>query len=234
MGSGLVVDSVHRAGDLPQAPAPSAPGDLLVTPPRTPHQAAGATPAAFLRSVRIRTLRAPRRTSSTERQRGQAMFALENHRSHRRRALAGRRPLRRRSSALVDLFFSEQLDDILRAKAFCVECPVQGRVPRRPPSSGASRGASGAASCSPTARCWPTSGVGAGRRRCGRPSRCSRSSSRGTTRRTRWPRAPERRTTRSPHRRAGATRRGTPPPGTPTSPGPPRSTGPLPSLAAGV
>ena len=29
------------------------------------------------------------------------------------------------SSALVDLFFSEQLDDILRAKAFCVECPVR-------------------------------------------------------------------------------------------------------------
>jgi WhiB family transcriptional regulator, redox-sensing transcriptional regulator len=25
----------------------------------------------------------------------------------------------------VDLFFSEQLDDILRAKAFCVECPVK-------------------------------------------------------------------------------------------------------------
>jgi len=31
------------------------------------------------------------------------------------------------SSALVDLFFSEQLDDILRAKAFCQECSV--RVP---------------------------------------------------------------------------------------------------------
>ena len=29
------------------------------------------------------------------------------------------------SSALVDLFFSEQLDDILRAKAFCQECPVR-------------------------------------------------------------------------------------------------------------
>jgi WhiB family redox-sensing transcriptional regulator len=29
------------------------------------------------------------------------------------------------SSALVDLFFSEQIDDILRAKAFCVECPVK-------------------------------------------------------------------------------------------------------------
>jgi len=29
------------------------------------------------------------------------------------------------SSALVNLFFSEQLDDILRAKAFCVECPVR-------------------------------------------------------------------------------------------------------------
>ena len=31
------------------------------------------------------------------------------------------------SSALVDLFFSEQIDDILRAKAFCEGCPV--RVP---------------------------------------------------------------------------------------------------------
>ena len=29
------------------------------------------------------------------------------------------------SSVLVDLFFSEQLDDILRAKAFCQECPVR-------------------------------------------------------------------------------------------------------------
>ncbi len=29
------------------------------------------------------------------------------------------------SGALVDLFFSEQLDDILRAKAFCGECPVR-------------------------------------------------------------------------------------------------------------
>jgi WhiB family redox-sensing transcriptional regulator len=29
------------------------------------------------------------------------------------------------SSALVDLFFSEQIDDILRAKAFCQECPVR-------------------------------------------------------------------------------------------------------------
>jgi len=29
------------------------------------------------------------------------------------------------SSALVGLFFSEQLDDILRAKAFCVQCPVK-------------------------------------------------------------------------------------------------------------
>ena len=29
------------------------------------------------------------------------------------------------TSALTPLFFSEQLDDILRAKAFCVECPVR-------------------------------------------------------------------------------------------------------------
>ena len=31
------------------------------------------------------------------------------------------------TASLVELFFSEQLDDILRAKAFCQECPV--RVP---------------------------------------------------------------------------------------------------------
>ena len=42
------------------------------------------------------------------------------------------------SSALVDLFFSEQIDDILRAKAFCLECPVRqpcldGAVVRREP-----------------------------------------------------------------------------------------------------
>jgi WhiB family redox-sensing transcriptional regulator len=29
------------------------------------------------------------------------------------------------TSAPVDLFLSEQLDDILRAKAFCVACPVK-------------------------------------------------------------------------------------------------------------
>jgi len=42
------------------------------------------------------------------------------------------------TSALVDLFFSEQLDDILRAKAFCLECPVrqpclEAAVARREP-----------------------------------------------------------------------------------------------------
>jgi WhiB family redox-sensing transcriptional regulator len=42
------------------------------------------------------------------------------------------------SSALVDLFFSEQLDDILRAKAFCQGCPVrlsclEAAVARREP-----------------------------------------------------------------------------------------------------
>jgi WhiB family redox-sensing transcriptional regulator len=53
------------------------------------------------------------------------MFALENT------AVIGEEPWRLDArcadgtSALVDLFFSEQLDDILRAKAFCVECPVR-------------------------------------------------------------------------------------------------------------
>ena len=29
------------------------------------------------------------------------------------------------TGSMTELFFSEQLDDILRAKAFCVECPVR-------------------------------------------------------------------------------------------------------------
>jgi WhiB family redox-sensing transcriptional regulator len=42
------------------------------------------------------------------------------------------------SSALVELFFSEQIDDILRAKAFCQECAVRehclaGALARREP-----------------------------------------------------------------------------------------------------
>ena len=42
------------------------------------------------------------------------------------------------SSALVDLFFSEQLDDIAAAKAFCAGCPVKddcldGALTRREP-----------------------------------------------------------------------------------------------------
>ncbi len=35
------------------------------------------------------------------------------------------------AASLTALFFSEQLDDIGRAKAFCRECPVPRRVPRR-------------------------------------------------------------------------------------------------------
>jgi WhiB family redox-sensing transcriptional regulator len=30
------------------------------------------------------------------------------------------------SASLIELFFSEQLDDIARAKAFCRACPVRG------------------------------------------------------------------------------------------------------------
>jgi WhiB family redox-sensing transcriptional regulator len=42
------------------------------------------------------------------------------------------------SASLVELFFSEQLDDIAAAKAFCQECPVkehclQGAIDRREP-----------------------------------------------------------------------------------------------------
>ena len=52
------------------------------------------------------------------------------------------------TGSMTELFFSEQLDDIAAAKAFCLECPVQGRLPRRRARAGASRGACGAASCS--------------------------------------------------------------------------------------
>ena len=34
------------------------------------------------------------------------------------------------SAALTELFFSEQLDDIARAKQFCRACPVRTDVPR--------------------------------------------------------------------------------------------------------
>ena len=42
------------------------------------------------------------------------------------------------TGALVSLFFSEQLDDIARAKALCAECPVreacfEAALPRREP-----------------------------------------------------------------------------------------------------
>ena len=42
------------------------------------------------------------------------------------------------TNQLVDLFFSEQLDDIARAKAICAECPVrraclEGALARREP-----------------------------------------------------------------------------------------------------
>ena len=72
------------------------------------------------------------------------------------------------SSALVDLFFSEQIDDILRAKAFCLECPV-----RQPCLDGAvaRRGACGVASSSRTGRFWPRSAGAGVHRRCGRPNR---------------------------------------------------------------
>ena len=216
----LVVDSVHQAGHVPQAPAPSVPGDLLVTHERNHSPGRRGTPGGLFRVPDQFAAPAdpPTRDRTTpqnrERERrGTAMFALEPT------AVIEDEPWRidarcaDGTSALVDLFFSEQLDDILRAKAFCVECPVKDEclaaaVERREP------GASGAASSSPTARCSPTSGAGVVHRRCVRPSRCSRSSSPGTTRRTRSPRAPD----RSPHRRAGVTRPGNHSPRDPDEP----------------
>ena len=68
------------------------------------------------------------------------------------------------SASLVELFFSEQLDDIARAKAFCRPCPVreaclEAAKARREPWG------VWAASFSPTARSWPRSASGVGRRR---------------------------------------------------------------------
>ena len=76
------------------------------------------------------------------------------------------------SASLVELFFSEQLDDIARAKAFCRGLRGPGRVPRRRRWTGGSRGASGAASCSRTARCSRRSASGGGRPRWRRPRSC--------------------------------------------------------------
>ena len=53
------------------------------------------------------------------------MFALEATELIQEEAWRSEARCADSSSALVDLFFSEQIDDILRAKAFCVECPVR-------------------------------------------------------------------------------------------------------------
>ena len=180
-GLGLVVDSVHRAGDLPQAPAPSAPGDLLVTTGDDSSPGRRGTPGGLFRVPgRIRAPDGPvppARPAPTPHHVPPAPPSDEAHdetgdrqcshsstpQSSKTNPGGSTRAAPTRPSALVDLFFSEQLDDILRAKAFCVECPVQGRVPRRRRSSGGSRGACGVASSSPTARCSRN------KRRRGRP-----------------------------------------------------------------
>jgi WhiB family redox-sensing transcriptional regulator len=54
-----------------------------------------------------------------------AMFAFESTATIQRERWRSQARCADGSSALVDLFFSEQLDDILRAKAFCQECPVR-------------------------------------------------------------------------------------------------------------
>ena len=66
------------------------------------------------------------------------MFAMENQAVIEQERWRAQARCADTSSALVDLFFSEQLDDILRAKAFCLECPVrqpclEAAVARREP-----------------------------------------------------------------------------------------------------
>jgi WhiB family redox-sensing transcriptional regulator len=53
------------------------------------------------------------------------MFAFESTAAIERETWRAEARCADTSSALVDLFFSEQLDDILRAKAFCQACPVR-------------------------------------------------------------------------------------------------------------
>ena len=112
-GLGLVVDSVHRAGDLPQAPAPSVPGDLLVTTRETSPGRRG-TPGGLFRvpagsgtrrprpphDPHHRTDQPPTRTDDEAHERqGNGNVRTGTHRSHRRRTLAGRRALRRHAPA---------------------------------------------------------------------------------------------------------------------------------------
>ncbi len=66
------------------------------------------------------------------------MFVLESTAALEQEAWRADARCRDDSAALVPLFFSEQLDDILRAKAFCAECPVrvdclEAAVARREP-----------------------------------------------------------------------------------------------------
>ena len=73
------------------------------------------------------------------------------------------------TGSMLELFFSEQIDDINSAKAFCLECPVrepclEGAVARREPW------ACGVGSSSSTGRCSRRSASGAGHPRCVRRS----------------------------------------------------------------
>ena len=65
------------------------------------------------------------------------MYAQTRH-DDNREPLSARARCNDGTNQLVDLFFSEQLDDIARAKAICAECPVrraclEGALARREP-----------------------------------------------------------------------------------------------------
>ena len=125
------------------------------------HQAVGATRRPFCLSGNRSDTNGQlptqtRRDTSPKRRRDRgvrAMFAIQpveaDTRPIREPRLAGPRAAATTArGSMTELFFSEQLDDIAAAKAFCLECPVKDDVPRRRAACGASRGACGAASCS--------------------------------------------------------------------------------------
>ena len=134
-GQRLVVDRhLHRRADhRPQAAAPPAHGDPhLIAPPGETHQGRRGEPGGLFCCPDAGTTdhRGPptttrNPTSALRGSRGRRCSSPSTPKPSQRNAGGSTRGCADTSSALVELFFSEQLDDILRAKAFCQECPVR-------------------------------------------------------------------------------------------------------------
>ena len=120
-GQRVVVDSaVLRADRRPQdRVAPTAPGDLaLVATPQGRHPGRRGTPAAFLHFGGKKTDR-PDERHEVPVTRSTVMFVIESPADELWRLEAR---CRDGAASLTALFFSEQLDDIARAKRFCAPC----------------------------------------------------------------------------------------------------------------